>query len=57
MNLSSSSRPKLRGKNFSNHFIESAVGGIDGRKRVDSDLLVGLEFEFLIVELHIAARG
>ena len=47
----------LRGKNFSDHFIERAVGGVDSRKRVDPDLLVGLEFEFFVVELHISARG
>ena len=47
----------LSGKNFSDHFIERAVGGVDSRKRVDTDLLVGLKFEFLVVKLHIAARG
>ena len=47
----------LRGKNFGDHFIERAVGGVDSRKRVNPDLLVRLELEFLVVKLHIAAGG
>ena len=49
-------QPGFGRKNFRKHFIKRSAHRVDCGERVNTDPLVSFQTEFLVIELHIAAR-